>query len=703
MKVLFATFVLLNRKEDAVTGFTVGSQSIPTLTHTKVWIQGKSSDDFLEETPSTSSVSITSPQSDQATWFAKEINIETEGQVNLSLQPPRQVVSKEREPTSEDVEQSADLTVPEEQEKVSESEPTSSDNGNVSEDMSLNEILEVVSEVEELAKESESLKKDTIAYNNPENDEKIQAFFQALGEAAKDGTQSLLNSVLSGLRRTATKTLTKSLPADERDTLLKQLREPSTNNEDDDDADRGSVAEEIAAASAAQARLYEAKWETEKEKLIKEMKEAAEARVKNELAIQRQRLKRDIDKLEASQKKLEVENETLQNQQIQDGVQEVAELKAIIEKREQQKRELAFIESDLRDRLEDIERQKALIVNGAKELGKTQESTKDGDKSKVPYYTPKEYRNLSKEEKAALKLRRAALRKDEPMEDSDEHPVLGRLIGDLGYKRVYLTPAGKLGTIPIWKKQRIYRHNRAKSMANEKVKSMKLGFPGVVCLHEDKNGKLSILDGQHRVGMMQLLRAKRNKDSKLEETDAYFDEILVEVYSVPNQEEGDNDQEHAEKVFLEINKAEPVKLVDMPGVASAKDRKVITQAIGQLQDRFPKMFSSSQRCRVYVYQKKNFICCIETMEFLMILVSLLLSPNVNVDNMRNNIYGSNVLKRHNLVNSKQLYDWLLVQNTAVGASYESDVEKKATVSRAAWKKANENLFYLGIENTWLYK
>ena len=87
----------------------------------------------------------------------------------------------------------------------------------------------------------------------------------------------------------------------------------------------------------------------------------------------------------------------------------------------------------------------------------------------------------------------------------------------------------------------------------------------------------------------------------------------------------------------------------------------------------------------------------------MILVSLLLSPNVNVDNMRNNIYGSNVLKRHNLVNSKQLYDWLLVQNTAVGASYDSDVEKKATVSGAAWKKASENLFYLGIENTWLYK
>ena len=71
--------------------------------------------------------------------------------------------------------------------------------------------------------------------------------------------------------------------------------------------------------------------------------------------------------------------------------------------------------------------------------------------------------------------------------------------------------------------------------------------------------------------------------------------------------------------------------------------------------------------------------------------------------MRNNIFGSNVLKRHNLKSGKQLFDWLLVQNAAVGASYECDDGKKDTVSEAAWRKASENYFYLGLESSWLYK
>jgi hypothetical protein len=36
-------------------------------------------------------------------------------------------------------------------------------------------------------------------------------------------------------------------------------------------------------------------------------------------------------------------------------------------------------------------------------------------------------------------------------------------------------------------------------MAKDKKSSMEFGFPGVICLYEDENGKLSIIDGQHRV------------------------------------------------------------------------------------------------------------------------------------------------------------------------------------------------------------
>ena len=129
-------------------------------------------------------------------------------------------------------------------------------------------------------------------------------------------------------------------------------------------------------------------------------------------------------------------------------------------------------------------------------------------------------------------------------------------------------------------------------------------------------------------------------------------------------------------MFLEINKAEPVKLVDMPGVASARENKIVTQAVSRLEGQFPEMFSSSQKCRV---------------------------PNVNVDNLRNNIFGASVMKRHRLRSGKQLFDWLLVQNAALGATYELEPGRREAISEKAWEnKASENSFYLGLESSWLY-
>jgi hypothetical protein len=64
------------------------------------------------------------------------------------------------------------------------------------------------------------------------------------------------------------------------------------------------------------------------------------------------------------------------------------------------------------------------------------------------------------------------------------HPILGPVLFDLGYKRLYITSAKVLSTIPIWSQQRSYRHDRAKVMASDKMKSLELGFPGVISLHE---------------------------------------------------------------------------------------------------------------------------------------------------------------------------------------------------------------------------
>ena len=71
--------------------------------------------------------------------------------------------------------------------------------------------------------------------------------------------------------------------------------------------------------------------------------------------------------------------------------------------------------------------------------------------------------------------------------DDEAHPVLGPVVADLGYKRVHLVSAEALSSIPVWEKQRIYRHDRAKTMANDKMKTLHLGMPGVIAIHEVSN------------------------------------------------------------------------------------------------------------------------------------------------------------------------------------------------------------------------
>lgn len=147
-----------------------------------------------------------------------------------------------------------------------------------------------------------------------------------------------------------------------------------------------------------------------------------------------------------------------------------------------------------------------------------------------------------------------------------------------------------------------------------------------------------------------------------------LNKILVEVYP-QSPEHGDD---HAKDIFLEVNKAEPVKLVDLPGVAKGSDRKIITAAAERLTKQFPEMFKASQRCR---------------------------SPHLNIDNLRDALFAANVLARHNITSTKQLEDWVLEQNKQLAEKYQSD-EMKATVKESALTKAAKNNFYLGLDSSW---
>jgi|AntRauTorckE5430_2_1112549.scaffolds.fasta_scaffold00355_7 hypothetical protein len=254
--------------------------------------------------------------------------------------------------------------------------------------------------------------------------------------------------------------------------------------------------------------------------------------------------------------------------------------------------------------------------------------------------------------------------------DEDEamhHPILGAVIVDLGYKRIHLASVQTLSAIPIWEKQRVYRHDRAKTMASDKLKSLDLGLPGVIALHESVDGKLSILDGQHRVGMMTILHAKaQDGHDKLN-----LNQILVEVF--PQTTSATDD--HAQDIFTEINKAEPVKLVDMPGVAKVQDRRIINDASSALHDSFPEMFKPSQRCR---------------------------APHLNVDNLRDAIFAAGVIEKHGFKSKNALLKWMLEKNEEMGKKYRKE-GLNPNVSTSALTKTKKFGFFLGLDSSWLYK
>eukprot|EP00978_Attheya_sp_CCMP212_P001914 scaffold3990_cov54-Attheya_sp.AAC.2 len=265
---------------------------------------------------------------------------------------------------------------------------------------------------------------------------------------------------------------------------------------------------------------------------------------------------------------------------------------------------------------------------------------------------------------------------EESKVEEHAHPILGPAVVDLKYKRVHLVKASALAAIPIWEKQRAYRHERAKVMANDKLKTVNLGLPGIIALHEDKEGKLSILDGQHRVGMMAILQQKAEASdsesaSRVVET-LDMERVLVEVFPFTEHSESS----HATDIFTEINKAEPVKLVDMPGVAKGQDRRIINKAASSLQEEYSPMFKPSQRCR---------------------------PPHLNMDNLRDAIFAADVLDRHTIKSQKALVGWLLEQNEKLCKKYTAKgVALPSNVTPKMLEKAIQYNFFLGLESSWLY-
>lgn len=260
----------------------------------------------------------------------------------------------------------------------------------------------------------------------------------------------------------------------------------------------------------------------------------------------------------------------------------------------------------------------------------------------------------------------AKIKPEETMQAT--HPVLGQLVADMGYKKIYCASIKQLGDVVIWEQQRILRKERAHAIAREKARrSFPVKLPGIITLYQLPDGQYKLLDGQHRLAALKILA-----DTGIINKDTNF--CLVEVFALEKESE-------ARALFLEINSAMPVKLIDMPdGIGSRPDIKcIIDGAMNRMLSRYPAFFKSSLNPKL---------------------------PHINIDNLRDDLYQHHVVERQGLKTARELEEWLQQVNEILSQKHDKDWKltlkgRNPLVVEKALDKARKGSFFLGMDHTWL--
>uniref|UniRef100_A0A7S2RJV7 Uncharacterized protein n=1 Tax=Mucochytrium quahogii TaxID=96639 RepID=A0A7S2RJV7_9STRA len=259
------------------------------------------------------------------------------------------------------------------------------------------------------------------------------------------------------------------------------------------------------------------------------------------------------------------------------------------------------------------------------------------------------------------------------------HPIYGQLVHDFGYKKVYASEPKRLVdkiVLPVWERQRTFRPERAKAIAEAKTNDDRFGLPGVISVYDvDQWDKRGIVDGQHRIGGLELLlRGGKWKEDTL---------VLTEVFPV-----GDSDKD-VKDLFLEINQAQPAMEIDLPGaVEDERIKTTIDDVCARFAKEYPEMFKPSARCR---------------------------PPHLNIDVFRQEVFQSEKLRKvifdavskDGETAAETVYTYISDMNDELsklnenewGQSHVVKIKNQQTLKKAV-TKCKKNKFYLGLDTSW---
>ena len=136
--------------------------------------------------------------------------------------------------------------------------------------------------------------------------------------------------------------------------------------------------------------------------------------------------------------------------------------------------------------------------------------------------------------------------------------------------------------------------------------------------------------------------------------------VVVEVYPVSSEAE-------AKALYLEVNKGESVKEIDLPDAIAPERKGHIDWASEALRTRFSDMFKPSERCRV---------------------------PHMHKDTLRNKLFHHPTTER--VGSGQELLQMLLKVNASLGSRPKGSWPAK--VQPSAIEKAKQHKFFLGLDS-----
>ncbi|CAN0115923.1 unnamed protein product, partial [Ectocarpus sp. 6 AP-2014] len=267
----------------------------------------------------------------------------------------------------------------------------------------------------------------------------------------------------------------------------------------------------------------------------------------------------------------------------------------------------------------------------------------------------------------------------------EEHPVLGCLVADLKYKRVYVSSLEALEKVRVWEEARTLRPVHAAEIFEGKaIEAQKLEVRRVkedgkeekddnLLTKRNQQYVLGVVDGQHRLRALKMLA-----DAKM--WDHSERNVVVEVFDA-------KDERDIEELYAEINRrerrepyralppqAEPVQIdLDIPGPQEVY--KCAEEVVLHLYKQFRPMFGG-KRVR---------------------------PPTLNAIVFRENLIRTGLIERHELFTPHLLLDFLLrvndmmskrdVQTWALMVGDEEGCYKTKRALMTALKRAKQHNFY----------